>query len=167
GIEGKVVSAISQPDMYHSYRDIGFGYNSSDDVLYIRLPSGRDLCYHQPRLTRIEDRRRLPVYQISYMGVNNDPGKPKIWMRIVTWGSRIFENIVQAVCRDIEAAAMLKLEAAGYPVVLHTHDEPCSEVPHGFGSIEEYERIMMTPESWYADWPVRASGGWRGLRFRK
>jgi DNA polymerase len=62
---------------------------------------------------------------------------------------------------------MLRVEDAGYPIVLHVHDEIVSEILKGFGSIEEYEALMMVRESWFKDWPIKAAGGWRGREFRK
>lgn len=82
-------------------------------------------------------------------------------------GPFIVHNCAQAVSRDLLADAMLRLDAAGYPIVMHVHDEIIAEVPHGFGSVEEFERIMGTPPAWAADWPIKAADGWRGLRYRK
>jgi hypothetical protein len=65
------------------------------------------------------------------------------------------------------AHGALNVEAAGYPVVLRTHDELASEVPVGFGSVEEYERLMATLPAWAADWPIRAAGGYISNRYRK
>lgn len=79
----------------------------------------------------------------------------------------IVHNCVQAVARDILANAMPGLEAAGYPIVLHVHDEVVSEVPTGTGDIGEFERIMGTMPEWAAGWPIKAAGGWRGSRYRK
>jgi len=89
------------------------------------------------------------------------------WVEIDTYGGKLAENITQATARFILSHALVNVEKAGYPVVMHTHDEIVSEIPEGSGSIEEYERIMSIMPTWAADWPIKAAGGWRGKRFRK
>ena len=37
---------------------------------------------------------------------------------------------------------MQRVEAAGYPIVLHVHDEIVCEVPLDFGSTDEFIRLM-------------------------
>ena len=50
---------------------------------------------------------------------------------------------------------MQNLEAAGYPIVFHVHDEAA---PIGQGSVEEACRIMAIPPDWARDLPLRADG---------
>jgi hypothetical protein len=63
---------------------------------------------------------------------------------------------VQAVARDVFAAAMVRLEDAGYQTVLHIHDELVSEMPIGAGSTEEFLRILTTRPDWADGMPIAA-----------
>jgi DNA polymerase len=76
------------------------------------------------------------------------------------------ENIVSGLCRDILAGALLRLEAANYRPVLHVHDEVICEVPQGFGSIEEFRKLMTAAPSWALGLPIAAKA-WSGARFSK
>jgi hypothetical protein len=165
GLEGAFVSAVLSPGVQFECR--GFKFLVRDDVLYLTLLSGRHMAYHRPRLSP-EDKYGRESLAISYEGWNTNPkrGAPG-WIRINTYGAQICENIVQATARDIQWHGMLNLQRAGYPIALHVYDEDIAEVPEGFGSIEEFERIMAIMPAWAADWPIRAAGGWRGKRYRK
>ena len=106
--------------------------------------------------------------KLTYMGWNSNYQKGPIgWLRLDTYGGKLVENVTQAVARDILAYALVNVERAGYPVVLHVHDEITSEVLEGTGSIKEFETIMATLPSWAKGWPIKASGGWRDKRYRK
>jgi hypothetical protein len=83
------------------------------------------------------------------------------------YGGLLTENVTQGACRDLLAHALVNLDHAGYNPVLHSHDEPCGEVREGWGSVEEFEAIIMRRPEWAADWPIRAAGGWRGKWYRK
>jgi DNA polymerase len=76
------------------------------------------------------------------------------------------ENVVSGIARDLLAEAMLRIEAAGYSIVLHVHDEIVAEVPENFGSTEEFTRLMTQRPSWALDLPIAASV-WSGLRYCK
>lgn len=173
GLEGAAVRAILEPGTPHWYRGITYlipldNTGFDDTALYCSLPSGRFLIYHKPRLTETTDRYSgMSIYKITFEGWNNDYKLgPRGWMRLETYGGKLAENVTQAVARDLLAHAMLNVEAAGYPIVLHVHDEIVSEVSAGVGSVAEFEAIMSRTPPWAADWPVRASG-WRGKRYRK
>jgi len=164
GIEGCVVNAILHPGQTFQHR--GISYVMIGDALICRLLSGRPLTYHRPRLT--ESSRRRGEWSISYEGWNTNPKNGRVgWIRMYTWGGRLVENIVQATARDLQRFAILNQEKAGYPIVLHVYDENVAEVPEGWGSVEEFERLMSLTPDWAAGWPVKAAGGWRGKRYRK
>lgn len=164
GLEGAAVRAIMSPGERFDCR--GFQWQMREDVLYCRLLSGRNLTYHRPRLRPSE--RKNGTYSISFEGWNSNPkyGAPG-WVRMDTYSGKLTENVVQATARDILAHAIVNLERAGYPVVLHVHDEIVSEVPENYGSIEEFEEIMSTMPEWAKGWPLKASGGWRAKRYGK
>ena len=62
----------------------------------------------------------------------------------------------RGIARDLLAEAMLRIEAAGYPIVLHVHDEIVAEVPIGFGSTEEFTRLMTRKPAWALELPIAA-----------
>ena len=166
GLEGAAIQAILNPGQYFSHIDIT--YAVFNDILYCRLPSGRFLHYHSPELQLVPDKlNRGDCYQITFEGYNSNSAKgPVGWYRMETYGGRLFENVCQAVARDIQADALLRCEAADYPVVMHTHDELTAEVLEGAGTVEHMAELMTTRPDWAAWWPIRADG-WRAKRYGK
>lgn len=163
GLEGCAVAAIMNPGQCFTYRMITYGMH--EDVLYCRLPSGRFLAYHEPRLTPTPCRlSKLPIWRITYRGRS---GTGQDWVELDTYGGKLAENVTQATARDVMTHALPNLDKAGYKPVIHVHDEAVCEVPEGFGSVEEFEQIMSTMPDWAADWPIRAAGGWVGQQYRK
>lgn len=125
-----------------------FEYQSG--ILFIQLPSGRRLAYAKPRMGE----NRFGGEAITYEGV----GTGRKWERLETYGAKCVENIVQGTARDLLALALLRLEEAGYPVVMHCHDEAICEVPIGQGSVEEVNRIMAVTPEWAEGLPLKADG---------
>jgi DNA polymerase len=80
--------------------------------------------------------------------------------------SIIAENICSMTAREILARGMLRCELAGYPPVMSVHDEVILEVPVGFGSIEEVDRLLCE-QPWYAKRLPLATEAFRSVRYCK
>jgi DNA polymerase bacteriophage-type len=115
-------------------------------TLYLILPSGRRLVY---------PKARLEPGKFDTQIVFRDNGRGG-WSEIRGWYGTFTENVVQAIARDLLAAAMQRLEAGGYSIVLHVHDEAVAEVPEGFGSTDEFLRLMTTLPAWATGLPIAA-----------
>jgi DNA polymerase len=74
-----------------------------------------------------------------------------------TYGPKLTENLVQATARDILAEAMLRLDACGYKIVMHVHDEVVIEAPAD-ASLEEICAVMGQTPSWAKGLLLRADG---------
>lgn len=171
GLEGMTVLAIQNPETQYPVMRLdgthsGLTMYVHDDVLYMFLPDGSYIPYHKPRLQPGKDDWR--GMQISYEGYNTNPKMGAYgWCVMTTYSGKLLENACQATANRILRHGQHRLEAAGYPVVLHVYDENAAEVPKGFGSIEAFEAEMNVMPPWAADWPIKAKGGWRGRRYRK
>ena len=131
-------------------------------VMTIRLPSGRKLYYIKPQIT--ENRWGAP--SISYYGVDQTTKK---WKPIETYGGKLTENCVQAIARDCLAEAIEHLEAAGFPIVFHVHDEVVIDMkPFADDKtmLAKVKDIMTTPIPWAQGLPLGADG-WVGQFFKK
>jgi DNA polymerase len=126
-------------------------FECDDSFLRMRLPSGRKLAYPAPRL-KTSDRGELAV-----LYTDNQGGKQvDCHFGRGAYGGLWTENAVSGTARDIFAAAMLRLESAGYPIVLHVHDEIVAEVPEGFGSTDEFLQIITALPDWAGGLPIAA-----------
>lgn len=134
-----------------------------DGVLFAKLPSGRTLAYIAPRLETGRFGSAVITYQ-SYdkteKAADEEEEAPvtRRWQREETYGPKIVENLTQAIARDLLCAAMMNLEAAGYRICMHIHDECVIETPIGQGSLEEACRLMAIAPVWAEGLPLRADG---------
>lgn len=166
GLEGTFIAALQSPGVRYTCRGIDFHYDAARDVLIMSTLADRPVTYNRPRLSQSD--RNADELSISYEGWNSNPKYgPLGWMRRDTYGGKICENIVMATEVDIHRFGVINLRAAGYPIVLNVYDENVAEVPEGYGSIEEFERIMSILPPQYEGWPIRAQGGYRAKRYRK
>ena len=88
---------------------------------------------------------------ITYLG----PDVNKHWGRIESYGPKFVENIVQAVSRDILAAAMKRLKA--YRIVGHVHDEIIIEGDLDV-SLDRICSVMGSVPLWAEGLILRADG---------
>ena len=116
-------------------------------MLFITLPSGRNLCYVKPKIGE----NKFGGESITYEGV----GTQKKWERIESYGPKFVENITQAISRDILAYAMKTLY--GCYIVGHVHDELIIECPMDTNLDDICEKMGQTPE-WVKDLLLRADG---------
>jgi DNA polymerase len=157
--EAAAISAVQHPGQLLRCGKAAWAFHT-DNVLYCRLPSGRCLAYNEPQVNLVEKfgREKLELsYMVSVQGQ---------WTREATFGGKIAEQISQATARDLMAAAMLRVEKAGFPVVLTVHDEIVTEVPEGTKTVKELEDLMCVLPPWAAGLPIAAEG-WAGRRYRK
>ena len=131
----------------------GIGFDMEQGTLWMTLPSGRRIAYWGAKYE--ESRRNAGRKVLSYMGQNQQTKK---WERIETWGGKLVENCVQATARDCLREAMFALDAAGFDIRAHVHDEVIVTEPLGGRSVEEMAALMGGPISWAPGLPLRADG---------
>jgi DNA polymerase len=123
--------------------------------LRMRLPSGRSLCY--PGAS-------YDTGKLSYMGVNQ---YSRQWDRLGSYGGKLAENATQAVARDVLAEGMLRVEKAGFDIVLSVHDELITETPDSdVFDAEMLSGLMSIRQGWANGLPL-AAAGFETHRYRK
>lgn len=128
--------------------------------LCMELPSGRILSYPGIGVSVTketdEDGRVNTNVRIKYQGENQ---LTRQWTTLYTHGGKACENIVQALCRDLLAYAMINVEGGGYPIVLSVHDELVCETPDTPEyTVTELEKLMCALPEWAEGFPLVAEG---------
>ncbi len=124
---------------------IRFRYRSG--MLFILLPSGRQLCYVKPKMGT----NKFGGDSVTYEGV----GSTKKWERIESYGPKFTENVVQAISRDILMYAMRTLSHCF--IVGHVHDELIIECSMDVSLDAVCEQMGRTPP-WIEGLNLRADG---------
>lgn len=120
--------------------------------LFIQLPSGRSIVYPRVSLGKGDFGP-----EINYESVN---GTTKQWEVTKTYGGKLFENICQAIARDILALALVRLDHEGYRICLHIHDEIVCEAneTNYEEALKKMESLMCKPAFWSEGLPLDAKG---------
>ncbi|QAT62986.1 hypothetical protein EQM13_16155 [Acidilutibacter cellobiosedens] len=124
---------------------IEFSYKSG--MLFITLPSGRQLSYVKPKIGV----SKFGSDCVTYEGL----GGTKKWERIQSYGPKFVENIVQAISRDILIFSMEKLRH--FSIVMHIHDEIIIEAEKHI-TVDEICKIMCQTPPWSKGLKLRAEG---------
>lgn len=121
-------------------------FKGTKDALFITLPSGRKLTYYKAA---------VHGNKITYMGMDQTT---KQWKQVDTYGGKLVENVVQAIARDCLAEALLRLDEAGYDIVMHVHDEVVVEIDADKADEEckTISDIMGREIDWAAGLPLAA-----------
>jgi DNA polymerase len=163
-LEAAAIKAVRYPQTPVSALRVT--YIRKGKFLFCVLPSGRRVAYFSPKITMEPTPWGEMRPKLSYMTVDSETHK---WVRTDTYGGKLMENNIQAICRDLQAHAMVLIEdnpSLPYDIVMHTHDELVAECDEGEGSVEEFEGLMSQLPVWAGGFPLRAEG-WRGKRYRK
>ena len=125
----------------------GIRFTCRSGMLFITLPSGRNLAYVKPAIG--ENQFGSP--SLTYLGV----GGAKKWERLESYGPKLCENITQAVARDILCYAMTTLRCCS--IVAHVHDELIIEADPSMSLEVLCEQMGRTPP-WAEGLILRADG---------
>lgn len=170
-IEDAAMAAIRNPgkEFTAGPRGVKFSRNVETDNngnkvsgwwLRMTLPSGRVMSYPGVGLSvskeTDEDGKVSTNVRIKYQGENQ---LTRQWGFQYTYSGKLVENCTQALCRDLLANALLNVEANGYPIVLHVHDEIICETPDlPEYNVVELERLMCELPEWAEGFPLVAEG---------
>lgn len=148
------------------------------------MPSGRALYYHgakvetqifvdgklsppdfkMPTPIKEEDLNYIKVEKvpniqerevITYWGMDQTT---KQWCKQTTYSGKLMENLCQAMSRDCLVQAMLNIDAAGFKIRMHVHDEVVIEIPKGSHTVKEINDLMVKKEKWMAGFPLATDG---------
>ena len=143
-VDSAVIEAVQHKCSTETH-GIVFTYRSG--MLFITLPSGRNLIYPKPQIG-------LSTFGspcVTYEGLN----ATKKWERLDSYGPKFVENIVQGIARDILAYSMQNLKDT--KMVMHIHDEIVIEAPLSL-TLDEVCEIMGQTPPWAEGLLLRADG---------
>lgn len=159
GIEAAAKRAIREPNTVQFCSRIKWRF--SGGWLQCLLPSGRTLNYAQASLS---PRDGGNGEELRYWGLD---AKTNQWTKHHTYGGKLTENIVQAICADLLAEAMLRCEQRGLgDLRLHVHDEIVTRVPKGQFTPHDLEVVMAEQPTWAVGFPIEVEA-FASFRYKK
>jgi len=138
-----------------------------EEFLFIKLPSGRNIPYYQPRMEMVPAPwdKDQEVQAFTYMGMDSYKNK---WMRISAHAGGVTENVIQAIARDVLMVWMERVDAEGYPIVMHVHDEVVCLMDEDFAdtTLMRINALIEKPIDW-ADGLILTAEGFTSERYKK
>ena len=131
----------------HTNETHGIEFSCKSGMLFISLPSGRQLAYVKPKIGE----NKFGGDCITYEGI----GSTKKCERLDSYGPKFVENIVQATARDILCYAMNTLRCCS--IVMHIHDEVVIEADPRMSMQAVCDQMGRTPP-WAKGLQLRADG---------
>ncbi|CAB4168991.1 Hint domain containing protein [uncultured Caudovirales phage] len=125
-LEAAAICAVRKAGTIHAAGRVKYMFHG--DMLYALLPCGRLIAYPEPRLDAV-DGKFGPQMQLTALKASLHPKKGETaWPRVALYGGLLAENATQGFCASLLRSAARRLDDAGWPVVMHTHDEMLVEV---------------------------------------
>ena len=162
--ENAAIEAVSNPGSpFRAYRHIVM--KVAKDALWMKLPSGRLICWQRPQLELVTTPWGATKYGVT---VHSQNTYTRQWTRNQLIGSSIFQSAVQGTARDFLADSTLNIVKAGYEVINLIHDEVLLLVDEdgSDAALDDVIKIMTTSPAWASDFPLAAEG-WVSKRYRK
>ena len=191
-LQDAAIEAVANPGTVVPVCEGRVRYLCANGFLWYALPNGSTRGYFRPRLREVTERvlvwpdgRAEPADDMlpldldiaQLQGAELHEKRPrravlfegrdsvtKQWVQKYLYGGLQCENCVQSGAREILVEGMFNVEAAGFPVVLHVHDELVAEVPLDFGSMKQFEALMARVPAGFEGLPL-AAAAWEGPRF--
>lgn len=154
-IDGAMRSIIMGTSQFESITNSINIMRENEHFVSIELPSWRKLYYYEPHFTVKQTPYGVNQQSLVYWGRNQTSGK---WEEIDTRGSKLFENIVQAIARDILCRAIHNIRLEHLDVVMHIHDEVVVETPKNTLSVDDINLLMTDLPHWASGMPLTSAG---------
>jgi DNA polymerase I-like protein with 3'-5' exonuclease and polymerase domains len=137
----------TNPKIKSLWNHLNASYKRSlHDMYEVELPSGRSLKYFG--IVREAGKR----FGFDYKSSTSMSGH-----KFKFYGGKLAENLVQACARDVLRDAILRLEDAGFNVVMHIHDEVVVEVDED-GDLDAIEELLKVVPEWLPGLPLDCEG---------
>jgi len=168
-MEDNARKAFKNPGKGYKVGRLTWIYDQVQNILGLRLPSGRHLHYWWPSIESVTRMNKDGVeYTKDALCFWSVDSTTKKWAKESTYGGKLVENAVQAVARDLLAEAMLNLNRHEHDIVLHAHDEVVIECAEEHRDVNEHFLTieMESLPNWAEGLPIKAET-WVSKRYKK